>query len=292
MQHRTLYNPTLPRRAPAAPWKLLRPVPRVAVLVIWTLVIVVPMLAVFSVAVKTRLELLSNPLGWPQQFHWENFVNAWQQANLGQAFLNSIIITVSSVIGIILIGAAAAYPLARRSGKSYNIIYLYFFAGIILPGQFGLFALYREWTTFNLVNTLPGVILCAIGGAMPFVIFLYTGFIKTVPRELEEAAKLDGAGPFRAFWTIVFPLLKPATATVIITSGLGVWNDLFTALVFLQDQDKQTLPLAIYSFVGQYGNDWTLLLASIIMASIPVIAVFLFLQRYFVQGLSGGALRG
>ena len=127
---------------------------------------------------------------------------------------------------------------------------------------------------------------------MPFTIFLYTGFIKGVPRELEEAAALDGYGPFRIFWLIVFPLLLPATATIVIISGLSVWNDLFTSLLFLQDPDKQTLPLALYIFVGQYGNDWTLLLAAVIIASLPVILVFLFLQRYFVQGLSGGALKG
>ena len=266
--------------------------PRALLLLLWTVVILLPILAVLSVAFKTRLELLENPVGWPQIFHWSNFTDAWNQANLGSAFLNSSIIGISSVVGIVLIGASAAYPLARRIGKGYNTLYLYFFAGIILPTQFGLFALYNEWTQLGLVNNLLGVILCEIGGAMPFVVFLYTGFIKGVSPELEEAAALDGAGPFRTFWTIVFPLLTPATATIIITTGLSVWNDLFTPLVFLQDQTKQTLPLALYSFVGQYGNNWTLLLAAVIIASLPVIVVFLFLQRYFVQGLSGGALKG
>lgn len=290
MQQQYMLTP-IRRAKPQAPaW--LRALPRGLVLLVWTLIILVPVLAVFSVAFKTRMELLNNPLGWPQIFHWDNFARAWDQAAMGTAFANSIIVTVASVIGIVIIGASAAYPIARRSAMAYNVLYLYFFAGIILPGQFGLFALYREWTDLGLVNTLLGVVLCSIGGSMPFVIFLYTGFIKGVPRELEEAAALDGSGPFRTFWTIVFPLLLPATATIIITSGLSVWNDLFTSLIFLQDQDKQTLPLAIYSFVGQYGNDWTLLMASIIISSLPLIMVFFFLQRYFVQGLSGGALRG
>jgi raffinose/stachyose/melibiose transport system permease protein len=136
------------------------------------------------------------------------------------------------------------------------------------------------------------VILLYIAVNLPFVIFLYTGFIKTVPRELEEAALLDGAGPMQTFWLIVFPLLTPVTATVAITSALSTWNDFFIPLIFLQRDGMQTLPLAIFNFVGQYNNNWPLIFASVVISSLPLIVLFLILQRYFIKGITAGALRG
>jgi raffinose/stachyose/melibiose transport system permease protein len=121
---------------------------------------------------------------------------------------------------------------------------------------------------------------------------LYTGFIKTVPRELEEAALLDGASPMRTFWVIAFPLLRPVTATVTITSALSTWNDFFIPLIFLQRDGMQTLPLAIYNFIGQYNDNWSLIFASVVISSLPLIVLFLILQRYFIKGIAAGALRG
>jgi raffinose/stachyose/melibiose transport system permease protein len=125
-----------------------------------------------------------------------------------------------------------------------------------------------------------------------YLLNLYTGFIKTVPRELEEAALLDSAGPMQTFWLIVFPLLTPVTATAAITGALSTWNDFFIPLIFLQRDGIQTLPLAIFNFVGQYNNNWSLIFASVIISSFPLVAIFLILQRYFIKGIAAGALRG
>ena len=263
---------------------------RLIPIIIWTFVLVVPIASVLTVAVKSNLELLNNPLGWPQQFIWSNFATAWDESNLGQALLNSIIITSVAVVGIVLLGAMAAYPLARRGTRAMNGLYYYFIAGLIIPFQFGLIPLYQLWTTLGLVNTLPGIILIHIGATLPFAIFFYTGFMKGIPRELEEAAAIDGAGAQRTFWTIVFPLLRPVTATVIIVASLGIWNDFLGALIFLQDPSLQTFPLAIYGFVGQYGQQSNLIFASIIMVTLPIAMIFLLLQRSFIKGLAGGAL--
>lgn len=253
---------------------------------------IVPLIVVLSVAFKSPVELLTNPLGWPIQFLWSNFADAWNNASLGQAFFNSILITGITLVGLILCGASAAYPLARVANPWFQRIYIYFVAGLIVPIQLGLFPLYKEMHDLQLINTYYGVILLYIGINLPFVIFLYTGFIKTVPRELEEAALLDGAGPFRAFWMVVFPLLRPVTATVAITSSLSVWNDFFIPLIFLQRNGMQTLPLAIYNFVGQFNNNWSLIFASVIISSLPLIVLYLILQRYFIKGIAAGALRG
>lgn len=258
----------------------------------WCLAVLVPLDVLISVAVKSAPELLANPFGWPRQFVWSNFWDAWNNAALGQALSNSILITTSSIMLLILCGASAAYPLARNTGAWSNRLYIYFVAGLIVPLQLFIIPLYREMHDLQLINTYYGAIFLYVASYLPLVIFLYTGFIKTIPRELEEAALIDGASTWRTFWTITFPLLTPVTATVAITTSLSIWNDFFVPLLFLQKDEMHTLTLAIYSFVGQYTNNWTLIFASVIVSSLPLIMLFLFLQKYFIKGITGGALKG
>jgi raffinose/stachyose/melibiose transport system permease protein len=262
------------------------------IVLFWSALVIVPLVVVLSVALKSPVDLLNNPMGWPSQFVWSNFADAWNNAALGQSLVNSVLITSCTLLGLIVCGAMAAYPLARFTGPWSQRTYLYFVAGLIVPIQLGLFPLYKEMHDLGLINTYYGVILLYIAINLPFVIFLYTGFIKTVPRELEEAALLDGAGPMQTFWMIVFPLLRPVTATVAITSTLSIWNDFFIPLIFLQRDGMQTLPLAIYNFVGQFNNNWSLIFASVIISSLPLIVLFLILQRYFIKGIAAGAVRG
>ncbi len=262
------------------------------IVLFWSALVVIPLVVLLSVALKSPVEMLNNPLGWPAQFVWSNFADAWNNASLGQALFNSVLITSVTLLGLILFGAMAAYPLARFTGPWSQRVYIYFVAGLIVPIQLGLFPLYKEMHDLQLINTYQGVILLYIAVNLPFVIFLYTGFIKTVPRELEEAALLDGASPMQTFWLIVFPLLTPVTATVAITGALSTWNDFFIPLIFLQRDGMQTLPLAIFNFVGQYNNNWSLIFASVIISSLPLVVIFLVLQRYFIKGIAAGALRG
>jgi raffinose/stachyose/melibiose transport system permease protein len=261
-------------------------------LVLWTFLLLVPLVTTVSIALKTRYNLLIDPIGLPKPVAWDNITTAWQNANLGQALFNSLLITSAGVLGLIVLGASAAYPLARRMGRWPNGIYVYFILGLIVPLQLGLIPLYQLWQELGLLNSPLGVILIQIGELLPLTIFLFTGFIKTVPRELEEAATIDGAGQFRTFWTIVFPLLRPVTATVAIATSLVIWNDFLIPLLFLQDPNLQTIPLAIYGFVGEYSQSWNLIFASIVVSSLPIIALFLILQRSFIKGLTGGALKG
>lgn len=262
------------------------------IVLLWSAAVLIPLAVLVSVALKSPTDLLNNPIGWPVRFVWSNFVDAWNNAGLGQSFLNSVLITGCTLLGLVIFGASAAYPLARVARPWVQRVYTYFVAGLIVPFQLGLFPLYKEMHDLELINTYQGAILLYIAVNLPFVIFLYTGFIKTVPRELEEAALLDGAGPFRTFWMVVFPLLRPVTATVAITSTLSTWNDFFIPLIFLQRDGMQTLPLAIYNFVGQFNNNWSLIFASVIISSLPLIVLFLILQRYFIKGIAAGALRG
>jgi raffinose/stachyose/melibiose transport system permease protein len=262
------------------------------IVLLWSLAVVLPLGIVISVAVKSPTELLNNPFGWPAQPVWSNFSDAWNNAGLGQALWNSILITGISLIALIVFGSSAAYPLARQSGAWSHRMYLYFVAGVIVPFQLCIIPLYKEMHDWHLINTYYGASLLYTASNLPLVVFLYTGFIKTVPREMEEAAFMDGANQWSIFWRIIFPLLRPVTATVVITSSLSIWNDLFVPLLFLQKSEMQTLPMAIYSFTGQYYNSWSLIFASVIVSSLPLILLFLFLQRYFIKGITGGAIKG
>ena len=261
-------------------------------LAFWTLIVIIPLWVLISVAIKSAPDFLSNPLGWPHEFEWSNFTSAWDVGAIGQSLVNSVLITVCSLAGLVIAGSMAAYPLARSAGRVMNGIYFYFVIGLLIPAQIGVIALYRLMRDLSLISTYQGVVLIYIATSLPFVIFLYTGFIKSIPGELEEAARIDGASRLRTFWSIVFPLLGPVTATAIITSSFSIWNDFFTALLFLQDPNKQTLPLALFNFEGSYNNQWTLIFASITIATLPMVVAFLFLQRYFVRGITGGALKG
>jgi raffinose/stachyose/melibiose transport system permease protein len=257
---------------------------------VWALMVIIPLAIMVAGAVKSPDEMAVSPFGWPQQFHWETFAQAWTDANLGRGLRNSLFLTAASLVLIVFFGASAAYPLARRT--HWSPVLYYFLAGIMVPFQLAMLPLYRLMKLFHLINTFQGVIFIYTAVSLPMVIFLYTGFIKGVNRELEEAALVDGAGPFRTFWSIIFPLLKPVTATVIILNVMSLWNDFFIALLFLPKKELRTLQLSIFSFVGQYNSKLNLVMAAVILSILPLLIVFLLLQKQFIKGLAGGAIKG
>jgi len=261
-------------------------------LVIWSAIVITPLIIVVFGALKPSSEFLMNPIGWPDQVTFKNFANAWKEATLGLAFINSLIVTGITILGLVVFGSAGAYPLSRRVSPLSNLLFIFFISGIMLPFQLAMIPLYQLMNGLNLTNTHIGVILIYMASTLPFVIFLYTGFLKGIPRELEEAATIDGCGPIRTFVSIIFPLLKPVTATVIITNSLTVWNDFLTPLLFLQEKAFRTIPVAIFTFTGQYNNDWSLIFSSIAISSLPLIIVFLLLQKHFIKGIAGGAVKG
>jgi len=197
-----------------------------------------------------------------------------------------------AVGGVVVLGSLAAYGIVRWVGRSARPIYVYFLLGLIVPFQLGLPTLFKMWARIHLVDSLSGVILIQIGAGLPLAIFLYAGLLMAVPYELEEAARVDGAGDVRTFVSVVFPLLRPVTATVIILTSINVWNDLIVSLFFLQSPQHYTLSRSVLNFIGVYSSDVPVIFASATLILAPVIAVFLLLQRYFVSGLTQGALRG
>ncbi len=261
------------------------------VLSFWALLALLPLWMLLSISLKGEQELTRFPLSIPNVWRFGNYTQAWKDAHLGVAFWNSLLITGCSLLAIIVIGAMAAYPLARFANRLTNGVYTLFVAGMVLPFQLAIIPLYKIIKAMHLMNSPISAILIYTTSHLAFTIFIYTGFMKSVPRELDEAALIDGCGPFRTFWQIIFPLMKPATSTVAIMNSLFIWNDLLVPLLFLQGRSSQTIPLAIFSFVGDYNNNWPLMFAAIVISSVPLIALFVFAQKHFVKGITAGAVK-
>jgi raffinose/stachyose/melibiose transport system permease protein len=251
----------------------------------------VPFYFLVIVSLKPSSELVTDPFGFPHHLAFGNYSAAWSGVagvTLGSALINSLIITVGSVIALIVIGSACAYAIARREGRLGTGLYLLFLIGIIIPFQLGVIPVYSALRATGLTGTYPGMILLYTGLMMPLAVFLYTGFARAMPRDYEEAAYMDGASRLRTFARVVFPLLRPATATVAVLTSVIIWNDFFGQLIFLAGSPRQTLPVIIYSFVGQYASQWNLIFAAVVVSLAPVLAFYLFAQRQLIRGFSGG----
>ncbi len=227
-------------------------------------------------------------LDLPTEVTFENFGNAWVQGNLGNALVNSTIVTIVSVGLLVVFAAMASYPLSRIGSKWSNGVYFLFLAGLLLPPQLGMIPLYQTMRDIGLLGSVWGLVLYYVGVQMPFSVFLYSGFLRTMPKEYEEAASLDGASRMQMFWRVVFPLLRPITGTVVILNVLNVWNDFLTPLLYLSGSGQQTVPVTLYSFVGQYVSDWNLVFAGLVISVAPVLIVYFLLQKTVIQGFASG----
>ncbi|AHV96207.1 carbohydrate ABC transporter permease [Paenibacillus sabinae] len=251
-----------------------------------------PLYLVFINAFKRYDEVLSSTASLPESFRLSNFVTVWQQIHFPTAFQNSLTITVISVLGILLVSSAAAYQIVRRPGKLSNIIFLTILASMVIPFQTMMIPLLQVAKDFHLINSLYGIIIMYLGFGIPLALFLYHGFIKGIPIELEEAATIDGCNTFGVYFRILLPLLAPITTTIAILHSLWIWNDFLLPYIVLGQKSNQTIPLASYVYFGEYMNEWHLALAALTMAVIPVIAFFLLMQKYIIQGITAGAVKG
>jgi raffinose/stachyose/melibiose transport system permease protein len=228
----------------------------------------------------------------PGYLYLDNFINAWREADLASAFRNNIIVTLLSIALIVIIGSVAAYPLSRRQTGWNKFIYALFVSALIVPPLTILVPLYKYMVDIGGMNTYWGIVLLHVTFNLPMTIFLYTGFISTIPKELDEASMIDGAGRFTLFYRIILPLLKPITATVVILTGVAVWNDYQFSVFFLQNPDQRTFTVALASFFGSYTSQIGWVAAGSLIGALPMVVVYLFLQRYFISGLSSGAVKG
>src|SRR3954467_9231473 len=247
-----------------------------------------PIYVLINLSFKTPAEINQAALGPPNELATSNYSKAWSGASLGAAMLNSTIITVLSLLCLIVVGSLAAYYLARAKTRLSYGMYLLFLLGIVLPFQLALVPLYRFMKDAGLLGSYTSMVLFYTGLQIPFTIFLYTGFLRALPREYGEAALVDGASHLQSFRRVTFPLLRPITGAVLILNAVFIWNDFLTPLVYLGGTPNETLPVVVYQFVGQYVSNWGYVFAAVVLASLPILLVFLVLQRYVIKGFASG----
>ncbi|GAB2599690.1 carbohydrate ABC transporter permease [Pseudactinotalea suaedae] len=257
-------------------------------MIVVALLFMFPFYVFLSVALKTPADLAASPLSLPTDPAWANFADAWQRGGLEQALINSAVVTALSVAGLVVCGSTAAYLLARRAQRLSLGLYLVFLLGLMIPLQLGMVPLYQLMRDANLLQTYTSLIIFEVGHQLPLVIFLYTGFLRALPREYEEAARVDGAGPFTSFWRIVLPLLRPITGTVVILSSINIWNDFLTPLLYVGGSAQQTLPVAIFAFRGEFASQWQIIFAGMGIAILPILVVYFLLQKYIIKGFASG----
>lgn len=253
-----------------------------------------PIYLVITVALRGPGDLLDSPLSLPTPPRFANLADAWNESgavgttSLLRGLVNSVIITGASVTLLVVVGSMAAYFIARSPGLLGASFFGILLAGLMLPSQLTIIPLFTVLRELGLTGSRVGLVVVYLGGMLPMAVLLFTGFIRRLPRELEEAAMLDGTSQGKIFFLVVFPLLRPVVLTVAIVSGMVIWNDFFTPLVVLGGSENATVPVALYSFVGLNATNYPLLFSGVLIAVAPMLIAYVVAQRYIVEGLSGG----
>jgi raffinose/stachyose/melibiose transport system permease protein len=251
---------------------------------------VFPFFLVFVNSLKLKYDILANPLALPVTITWENFQQAYTKMEFFRSLTNSLIITVFSVSLLIISSSMLAYYLARTKSKTSKYIFLVLVASMIVPFQALMIPFISRFAPFVSINNRAALIFFYIGFGTALSTFLYHGFITTIPTEIDEAASIDGASDMVAFWKIIFPMMRPITATVAIINALWIWNDFLLPRLVLT-QETQTLPLSTYLFYGQYSIEYGQAMAGLALAVIPILAFYLVLQKQFISGIAAGAVK-
>lgn len=263
------------------------------VIILFCILVISPLVIVFSSSLRVP-ENQASPLILFSQFSLESYRKAFGNMNYPMEFLNSFMTTAGSVMLIVLFATMAAYPIGRIKSKFARFLYFFFISGLIVPSQMVIVPIAQMISRLNIPNTRFTPMLMFITCSMPFSVFLYTGFMKSVPVEIEESAYLDGANLWQRFSVVVFPLLKPATVSTIITQGLWIWNDYFYPMVFISKKNQYSLPVGMIQFLGDKENpaQWNVLFAACVLCALPLIILFTLLQKQFINGIAAGAVKG
>ncbi|WP_216322166.1 carbohydrate ABC transporter permease [Deinococcus aestuarii] len=256
------------------------------------LTILFPLYLAVVTALKTPQELANSVFALPSTFRWQNFTEAIRLTNFFTAFRTSALVTVSVVVLTLITNSLVAYAIARNQHKRFfRYLYYYFISALFIPFPIIMLPVVRQTSAWGMDNPYGLIFLYVVYG-LSFNIFVYVGYIKSIPRELEEAALIDGATTWQTFWKIIFPLLAPMNATVGILTCLWAWNDFLLPLVIISDPQFATLPLVQYIFQGQFSTNYNLAFASYLMTLAPMVIVYLLAQRWIISGVTQGAVKG
>ncbi len=262
-------------------------------IVLFCILVIAPLVIVFSSSLR-HVANQSSPLLLFREFTVESYITAFKNMNYPMELLNSLITTGGSVLVVVVIATMAAYPIGRIKSKLARFLYVFFISGLVIPSQMVIVPVAQTFSRLRIPNTRFTPMLMFITCSLPFSVFLFTGFMKGIPVEIEEAAYIDGSSIFRRYSVIVFPLLKPAIISTVITQGLWIWNDYFYPMVFISKKAQYSLPVGMLQFLGDKENpaQWNVLFAACVLCALPLIIIFLLLQKQFVNGIAAGAVKG
>jgi len=265
--------------------------PNYIILTILALASLLPILTLFMNSFKTTVELGSNPLGIPQIWHFENYAEAWEVGRYGTILRNSLIITGGTIIGTLTLAGLGAYALARLKLRGADLLAFYFLVGTGVPAQLYIVPLFIMWRDLNLLNTHLGLIIIYCGLSSPFATYLLRAYLISLPEEFVEAARIDGASNWQVLRHIILPLSWPGFVTAALVVGLSSWNEFLFAVTFLNTADLKPISTGLYAFQTRYSRDWGLTNAGAVIMILPIIVLFLALQRRFIEGLTQGGLK-
>jgi raffinose/stachyose/melibiose transport system permease protein len=261
------------------------------VLLFFTVVIIYPVIWMLFASFKSKSEIVDNVWGPPQTLTWQNYVSAWQSADLGYALFNSVVTSVGSVVLVIILASLAGYAFAKLQFRFATLIFLILIFTMHAPAP--IIPLYIMLVKLGLTDSRIGLVLPMVTGGLPLAIFIFRAFFQSIPSELLDAAKVDGCSELLAFWRVVTPISGPAIATVAILEFVGAWNQYFLALVLLRSAEMRTIPLAIQVFFYAWGRtEWEQVFAALCIGSLPMILLYMIMQRQFIQGLTAGSIKG
>lgn len=265
----------------------------IAILVIIACVYIYPVFLMFMNSFKPFGEIVSDAIAFPSRLAWENYSYVIDKIDYFKLFMNNVVITVTGIIGIVAFSSIAAYILDRRKNKYTKIVHLIIITPMLIPFQTIMITLLKAMNVIHLSGSRLGLGVQYWGFGIPMATFIFFNFMKTIPKEIDESATIDGASTFRTFLSIIFPLLKSVTVTVVVLDVMWIWNDFLLPLLMVNSSKKtKTLVLAAYTFVGQMNTKWHYAMTAMVLAVVPSILIFILLQKYIVDGVVAGAVKG
>lgn len=265
---------------------------RIASLSLFSLLIIIPSTIVVFGSSKSDAEVYNKPLALPERWNLDNFRFLFEISNVGRTFINSVIVTGFSVTLTLILSSLCAFAISRMITVTGKVLFSLFAIGLAIPGQVNLVPIYLLFLDLGLSNKLSGLVLINIVTTLPISVFILTAFFRELPKEMFEVSEVDGASPWRVYRSIALPLSRPALGATAIFLFVITWNELLFPLLLITDNDKRTLPLALLSFRGEFFSNYSMIFTAVMVASVPMVVMYLLMQRSFIAGLTAGAVKG
>jgi raffinose/stachyose/melibiose transport system permease protein len=262
-----------------------------ALLLLNAAVMLYPLLMMVLSTFKSNAEIFASPFALPDSFALTNAARVWRETNFVLYLGNSVIVTALSVAVILATGTCAAYAIARYRFALSSLVFLFFISGLMVPLKLAIIPLFIQLDALGLIDTRAGLVLVYVAMGLPSAVFILTGFLRSLPGQLEESARIEGASEARVMWSVMLPLARPAMVIAAIQNAVPIWNDFFFPLVFLTSDRLKTLPQGLTVFMGEYNTDWGVLFAGLTLSALPITLVYIVLSKQFIAGLTQGAIK-